>query len=170
LETDAAAQEARRAGLILEPSDFIRWRIPMAGRIGRQWRHRLETGAAAREARKAGLMHGAVEFHSMAGEKRKISMKRAGAFYQLVYHFSWSTKNRLPLILPEVEIRLYPYIGYKCKELGYRLHAVNGVEDHIHVLVSLTPSQLVADVAKNLKGASSHYINKESGLGATLYW
>ena len=29
---------------------------------------------------------------------------------------------------------------------------------------------LVADVAKNLKGASSHYINKESGLNETLYW
>ena len=47
---------------------------------------------------------------------------------------------------------------------------MNGAEDHIHVLVSLTPSILVADVAKNLKGASSHYINKESGLEETLYW
>jgi len=97
-------------------------------------------------------------------------MKRAGAFHQLVYHFTWGTKNRLPLITPEVEARLYPYIGYKCNELGYRLHAVNGVEDHTHVLLSLTPSHLVADVAKNLKGASSHYINKESELDSTLYW
>ena len=97
-------------------------------------------------------------------------MKRAGAFYQLVYHFTWGTKKRLPLITPEVEARLYPYIGYKCKELGYRLHAANGVEDHTHVLLSLTPSHLVADIAKNLKGASSHYINKESGLDSTLYW
>ncbi len=97
-------------------------------------------------------------------------MKRAGAFYQLVYHFVWGTKNRLPLVTCEVEARLFPYIGYKCKDLGYRLHAVNGIEEHIHVLVSLTPSQLVADVAKNLKGASSHYINKESGLDTTLYW
>ena len=97
-------------------------------------------------------------------------VKRAGAFYQLVHHFTWSTKNRLPLITPEVETRLYPYMGSKCREWGYRLHAVNGVEDHLHVLVSLTPSHLVAEVAKNLKGASSHYINKESGLDAPLYW
>jgi putative transposase len=97
-------------------------------------------------------------------------MKRAGAFFQLVYHFTWSTRDRLPLITPAVEDRLYAYIGYKCKELDYRLHAVNGTEDHVHVLVSLTPSQLVADVAKNLKGASSHYINKESGLDVSLYW
>jgi putative transposase len=97
-------------------------------------------------------------------------MKRRGAFYQLVYHFVWATKNRLPLITPTVEDRLWPYIGYKCKELGYKLHAVNGTADHIHVLVELSPTAIVADAAKNLKGASSHYINKESGLSETLYW
>jgi REP element-mobilizing transposase RayT len=88
----------------------------------------------------------------------------------LVYHFIWGTKNKLPLITPTVEARLFPYIGYKCKELGYFLHAINGVEDHIHLLISLTPSILIEDVAKNLKGSSSHYINKESNLGETLYW
>ncbi|GAB4396993.1 MAG: IS200/IS605 family transposase [Anaerolineales bacterium] len=97
-------------------------------------------------------------------------MKRRNAFYQLVYHFVWGTKNRLPLITPTVEVRLLPYIGFKCQEYGYKLHAVNGTSDHLHILVSLSPTILVADVAKNLKGSSSHYINKESGLGETLYW
>ncbi|MFZ0534190.1 MAG: IS200/IS605 family transposase [Anaerolineales bacterium] len=97
-------------------------------------------------------------------------MKRNSTFYQLVYHFTWGTKNHLPLLTLTVEDRLFPYIGYKCKELGYFLHAINGTEDHVHLLLSLTPSILVEDVAKNLKGASSHYINKESNLGEVLYW
>ena len=97
-------------------------------------------------------------------------MKRRSAFSHLIYHFVWATKNREPLITPEVEARLWPYIGAKCKELGYVLLAVGGIEDHTHVLIELLPTMLVADVAKNLKGASSHYINKESGLPATLYW
>jgi REP element-mobilizing transposase RayT len=97
-------------------------------------------------------------------------MKRSSTYYKLFYHFTWGTKNHLPLLTPIVEARLFPYIGYKCKELGYFLYAVNGTEDHLHVLVSLTPSILVEDVAKNLKGASSHYINKESNLGEVLYW
>ena len=96
--------------------------------------------------------------------------KRRSAFSELVYHFVWTTKNRLPLITSEIEERLWPYIGYKCKELEYILYAVNGIENHIHVLVELAPTIPPADVAKNLKGASSHYINKESGLGDTLYW
>ena len=97
-------------------------------------------------------------------------MKRRSAFSQLIYHFVWATKNREPLITPEVEVRLWPYIGAKCKELGYVLLVVGGIEDHMHVLIELLPTMVVADVAKNLKGAASHYINKESGLPATLYW
>jgi REP element-mobilizing transposase RayT len=97
-------------------------------------------------------------------------MKRGSAYYKLVYHFIWGTKNQLPLLTPTVEERLFPYIGVKCRELGYFLHAINGTENHVHVLLSLTPSILVADVAKNLKGASSHYINKETNLDEVLYW
>ncbi len=97
-------------------------------------------------------------------------MKRNHTFYKLVYHFVWGTKNQLPLLTPVIEERLYPYIGYKCKELGYFLHAVNGTLDHLHVLLSLPPTILVADVAKNIKGASSHYINKETDIGDVLYW
>lgn len=97
-------------------------------------------------------------------------MKRQGVFYQLVFHFNWATKDRLPLLTPTVEARLIPYIAGKCNELGYELHVANGALDHLHVLVSLTPSILIADAAKNLKGASSHYINKQSGLQEILYW
>jgi putative transposase len=97
-------------------------------------------------------------------------MKHRSTYYQLVYHFIWGTKNHLPLLTTTVEARLFPYIGYKCKELGYFLHAINGTEDHVHLLLSLTPSILVEEVAKNLKGASSHYINKETDLGEVLYW
>jgi REP element-mobilizing transposase RayT len=97
-------------------------------------------------------------------------MKRFSAFYQLVYHFVWTTKERLPLLTPTIEARLLPYIGSKCHEWGYTLHAVNGAENHLHLLLSLTPMMIVAEVAHNLKGASTHYINKESGLNESLYW
>ncbi len=97
-------------------------------------------------------------------------MKRAGVFHQLIYHFTWATKNRECMLTPTVEALLFPYIGSKCKELKYILYAVNGAHNHLHVLVALMPTMVVAEVAKNLKGASSHYINKESALNETLYW
>ena len=97
-------------------------------------------------------------------------MKRFGTFHQCFYHFVWSTKERLPLLTADVESRVITYIASKCNELSYKLLAVNGASDHLHILVQLAPTILVADVAKNLKGASSHYINKECNLPDTLYW
>ncbi len=101
---------------------------------------------------------------------KRQTMKRRSAFYQLVYHFVWATKDRLPLLTLAVEARLFPYIGGKCREHGYTLHAINGAENHLHLLLSLTPTMVVAEVAHNLKGASAHYINKESDLNEPLYW
>ncbi len=97
-------------------------------------------------------------------------MKRADVFYQLIYHFVWGTKNRQPFLTSTVEKELFPYISAKCNEPDYRLYAVNGATDHLHVLLGLTPTSVVADVAKNLKGASSHFINHKSGLEESLYW
>lgn len=93
-----------------------------------------------------------------------------GVYHELVFHFVWATKQREPLITPSVEQRLLPYIVNKCRELEYTLYAVNCVEDHLHLLVGLKPTVPPAEVAKRLKGASSHYINHESGLSDPLYW
>lgn len=63
-----------------------------------------------------------------------------------------------------------PYLVEKCRQLGYRLHAVGCVEDHVHLLVVLKPTDRVADAVKRLKGSSSHFINDQSGLEDVLYW
>ena len=97
-------------------------------------------------------------------------MKSAGTYYKLFYHFIWATRDRLPLITPAVEPLLLHYLSRKCLELGYKLHTANCTEDHVHLLVELAPTIIPADVAKNLKGSSAHYINKESGLTEMLYW
>ena len=97
-------------------------------------------------------------------------MKRIGTYYKLFYHFVWATRERLPLITSSIEPLLYSYLQAKCNALGYKIHALNGTDDHVHALIELTPTILVADVAKNLKGSSSHFINHDSGMPDTLYW
>jgi len=92
------------------------------------------------------------------------------AYSELVYHFVWATRGRQPLISTEVEALLLPYVEEKCRQLGYALHAVGCVEDHVHLLVTLKPTDTVADVVKRLKGSSSHFINDEAGSDDVLYW
>ena len=91
-------------------------------------------------------------------------------YSELVYHFVWGTRNRQPLITPEVEELMVPYMEEKCRQLGYRLHAVGCVEDHVHLLLTLKPTDTVADVVRRLKGSSSHFVNDEGDVDEVLYW
>jgi len=72
----------------------------------------------------------------------------------------WSTKYRLPLIDPEWESDLYGYIWGKATALECIPHAINGMADHIHVVISIPPKLSIATLIGQLKGASSHRINE----------
>jgi putative transposase len=90
--------------------------------------------------------------------------------YELFCHFVWHTKDDKPYIDEEVEHHLFACIGQKCKQEGYHLIAINGTQDHIHVLLSLRPTQLISDAAHALKGSSSHDVNKHFQGNKCLYW
>jgi REP element-mobilizing transposase RayT len=62
----------------------------------------------------------------------------------------------------KIEDRLYHYLTHKILETpGARLHAIGGIETHVHIAASLTPNIFVPDWIGKLKGSSSHYINHE---------
>ena len=66
------------------------------------------------------------------------------------------------MIHGNIENRLYHFLEHKIIETpGAFLHAVGGVEDHVHIAVSLVPEILVSDWVGKLKGSSSYYINHE---------
>ena len=92
------------------------------------------------------------------------------SFWRLYYHLVWATKNREPLIEPEIEDRLYAYLVRKAAELDVLVYAINGWYDHVHLLVAIPPKHAVAQVAKRLKGASSHYLNHEGSLDYHFAW
>lgn len=84
----------------------------------------------------------------------------AGTFSELYYHLVWATKDRSPLIRPALEPELHGYIRGKCGEHGAFVHALNGIEDHVHLVVSLPPTACLADFLHQVKGASSHFANR----------
>ncbi len=90
-------------------------------------------------------------------------------FYKLYYHIIWATKKRLPLITPEIEELIKRYIPKKIIEYSGRQLALNMVEDHIHLLVSIPPKISIADFVHKIKGSSSYYINTAQGE-KSFYW
>lgn len=81
------------------------------------------------------------------------------ALWRLYYHLVWATKERQPLITPDKESELYSYIISKADVLGSIVHAIGGIENHIHLVVSIPPSLSIAEFVKNIKGSSAHHLN-----------
>ncbi len=76
-------------------------------------------------------------------------------FHSLHFHIIFSTKDRRPLIRADWRPRLHEYLGGTVRGLGGVAEAVGGVDDHVHLLVSLGTTVAVADVVRELKKASS---------------
>lgn len=77
----------------------------------------------------------------------------------LHYHLVFSTKNRVPTIRPEVESRLWEYLAGTVRGLGGAPIQVGGVEDHVHMLVTLRQEPALAAVLRDLKAASSGWVH-----------
>lgn len=76
------------------------------------------------------------------------------ALWRLYYHLIWATKKRQPLIIPEDETQLYSYIIGKANTLGSIIHAVGGIENHIHLVASIPPRLFISDFVQNIKGVA----------------
>jgi len=91
-------------------------------------------------------------------------------FWRTYYHLVWATHERLPLIQPNVEKRLYAYTIAKAAELGVYVYAINGWHDHIHLVTAIPPKIAVSEVVKNLKGSNSHDLNQSNALNGSFGW
>ncbi len=76
-----------------------------------------------------------------------------------LFHCTFSTKGRRPLISCDLQERLWPYLGGIARQKGFRALAVGGVEDHAHVLLSLPGTIDVAKAIQLLKGTSSKWVH-----------
>ena len=88
-------------------------------------------------------------------------------FYSLHYHIFFSTKERRPLLRPQWCARVHEYLGGTVRGLGGVAETVGGVDDHVHLLVSLKTTHTLAEFARELKKASSVWVaeNLEPAFG-----
>jgi putative transposase len=83
----------------------------------------------------------------------------AQSFTNLIYHIVFSTKDRQPQIIEAHQSRLYDYIGGTIRGLGGISLAINGMEDHVHLLAKLRPDKALSDVLRDLKANASGWMH-----------
>ncbi len=98
---------------------------------------------------------------------------RSRTYSRIYLHFIWTTKNRSAMINEEIKRAIVGVFASKAKELRFELIEANGPEDHMHVLLKSRPTIAPSHIAKELKGASSHFVNHvvlKGDLIRSLYW
>ena len=81
-------------------------------------------------------------------------------FTKLSYHVVFSTKYRQPLIHTALQKRLYDYIGGIIRSQQGHLIEIGGIEDHIHLLVCLSPIKAISDSIREIKANASKWVNE----------
>ena len=81
------------------------------------------------------------------------------SYAALYHHCIFSTKDRQLIIQPEIQPRLFEYIGGLCRARQCSLLSAGGMPDHVHLLVSLSREISVAAFMRDIKSNSSRWIN-----------
>ena len=82
------------------------------------------------------------------------------SFINLNYHLVFSTKERRPLITPDLLPRLTQYIGGIIRASGGMMLAGNGPADHLHIAAILDQNLALKDVLGKVKTNSSKWIHE----------
>jgi REP element-mobilizing transposase RayT len=82
----------------------------------------------------------------------------------------FAVKHRNGLIHTSFKEELYKYITGIIKFHNHKLLAINGMPDHLHILIGMRPTQSISDLMQDIKGSSSKWINEKKFLKVKFEW
>jgi len=86
----------------------------------------------------------------------------AGTYSQIYIQIVFAVKHRDALIHQSWEERLYQYITGVVQNKEQKMLAINGMADHIHVLIGMKPSCCLSDLVREIKKSSTEFITENS--------
>jgi putative transposase len=88
---------------------------------------------------------------------------------KIIVHVVFSTKDRVRMITPEVEPRLFGYISGIIENNGARMIIAGGDADHIHILISIRRVD-IAELIGDIKRESSKWMKDQDPAFRKFYW
>lgn len=79
-------------------------------------------------------------------------------------------KGRSSLIPAEKKEILYKYISGIIRNKQHKLISLNGVSNHIHLLIGLNPIEALSDLMKEVKRCSTNFINEQKWMRVNFSW
>src|SRR5438128_2090212 len=94
----------------------------------------------------------------------------ANTFSQIYIQTVFAVNGRLSLIHSEFKEELYRYIAGIVRNQGQKLISINGMPDHIHILIGLKPAMALADLVREIKADSSNFVNEQKFIRGRFSW
>lgn len=93
-----------------------------------------------------------------------------GTYSQIYIQTVFAVKHRESLIRPEWEEELHKYIAGVIISKEQKPLAINGMHDHIHILIGMRPSCCLSDLVREVKKASNQFINDHKCINRSFGW
>ena len=94
----------------------------------------------------------------------------ANTYTQLYTHIIYGVKGRQSLIPSVKKDELYKYITGIIQNKSHKLLSINGMSDHIHILIGNSPDESISSLVKEIKRCSSMFINEKRWVMGKFEW
>jgi REP element-mobilizing transposase RayT len=94
----------------------------------------------------------------------------ADTYSQIYIHIVFAVKGRDNLISKKWKEELYKYISGIVVNEGQKLIAINGMPNHIHILIGLKPTMALSNLVRDIKANSSKFINTQQWIAGKFEW
>jgi putative transposase len=91
-------------------------------------------------------------------------------YSQIYIQVVFAVRGRASLINAEWEERLYRYITGIVQNKGQKMLAINGMPNHIHMLIGIKPSCCLSDLVREVKKSSNEFVNENRFSGFKFSW
>ncbi len=94
----------------------------------------------------------------------------ANTYTQIHIQVVFTVQNRDCIIQNSWKEELYKYISGVIQNHKHKVLAINGMPDHLHILIGLRPTQSLSDLMQDVKGSSSKWINQKRFTKGKFSW
>jgi REP element-mobilizing transposase RayT len=95
---------------------------------------------------------------------------KPGAYTQNYVHLVLAVKHREAALSKDIREKVFSYISGVATSLKHKSLIVNGVSDHVHILIGLNPNVSISATVRDIKRASATFINEERLCKHQFYW
>jgi len=100
----------------------------------------------------------------------KVAVAMANTYTQIYIQVVFAVQGRQSLIQPDHKEEIYKYITGIVTNQGQKMLQVNGMADHIHLLIGMKPNIALSDLVRDVKSDSSKFVNEKRWVKGKFNW